>query len=86
MTDKAIILTTTQEKAFKQLEAAFKKCASSGLEIHGEIDTLYAINKKGLGSRIVTTGIDNRVITDEAISITPKAFCGCFADDGLGIA
>jgi len=85
MSDPAITITEPQKKAFKQLEAAFKKCHSTGLVIHGELTTLYAINKKGLGSRHVVLGSDNTVITDEAVYITPKAFEGCSADDRLGI-
>lgn len=85
-TDKAIVLTDAQTKAFRSLKNAFEKCASVGLEIHGELETLYAVNKKGLGSRYVVVGsAESTIISDEAEYITPKAFKGCSADDGLGI-
>lgn len=85
MTDKAIALTDEQVKAFKQLETAFKKCASVGLEIHGELETLYAINAHGLAGREVVINGGSRMISDEAEWFRPKAFKGCAADDGLGI-
>ncbi len=85
MTDEALILTDAQLKAFKQLNTAFKKCSSVGLQIHGELDTLYAVNKKGLGSRSVVTGSCNNMVTEGAESIMPKSFMGCSADDGVGI-
>ncbi len=77
---KALNLNAKQLKAFKQLEEAFSKCGKLGIDIHGEMTTLYAVKKDAA----VTVG-ESSEVSDFAESIRPDCFCGCFADDGVGL-
>jgi hypothetical protein len=81
--DKALVLTPAQQKAFSTLEKAFDACKKSGLEIHGEMRTLYAINSRGLKGRSVTSGEGYEINDDSDHFFTPDCFHGCSADDGL---
>ncbi len=80
--DEALVLTDEQKKAFKALKTAFNKCGKAGLEIHGELETLYAINKHGINGRRILIGAGDD-ISQSAEFIAPKCFHGCSADDGL---
>jgi hypothetical protein len=47
-------LTADQEKAFKSLERAYKKCKKSGIEFYTVLETVYALN----GDELVTIHCD----------------------------
>ena len=41
-------LTTTQQKAFNALKAAFKKCKSSGIQLAMQEDSIIALNGRNV--------------------------------------
>lgn len=83
--DKALVLTKEQRSAFKSLERAFKKCHAAGIEIHGELRVLYAVNTSGLDGRRVECGMGPSEVSDDANYFEPACFHGCGADDGVGL-
>ena len=86
MTDRALVLTPDQTRAFRRLKRAFDACEKSGLEIHAELTSLYAINSHELAGRGVVSGEVDRdlaVITNDAETFRPRCFIDCAGDDGL---
>lgn len=84
--DPALVLTGPQRHAFDRLTNAFTACEKAGLDIHGEMETLYPINARELNGRTITIGEGSSAVTNGADFITPKCFRGCSADDGLGFS
>lgn len=87
--DSALVLDADQKLAFAQLKRAFTACKKAKLEIHGELNTLYAINTRKMAGKRVAIGEvrsdDGRNVSEDAQQFVPTAFMGCAADDGLSI-
>lgn len=84
--DKAFILSDSQKAAFQALDNAFKACEREGIEIYGEQEVLYAINKHGLGRRFVLPDHKDPSVSETAEYIMPNAFKGFSAHDGFGLS
>ena len=78
-----LILTKEQRKAFKSLKNAFDRCEKVGLDIHGSLTTLFAVNANCIDGRAITIGKTSE-ISDDAEYFTPDCFKGCAADDKIG--
>lgn len=81
--DPALILSKEQELAFKALKKAFDRCEKLGLEIHGELQELHAVNTYGLNGRRVVMDDRNPAVTDGAQAFTAHVL-NVGSDDGLG--
>ena len=88
MIDSALTLNSEQEKAFEALQKAFENCGKVGVQIYGELNTLYALNGNHMrGKKVDATGDRSGAfsVSENAAFIAPKCFKGCFADDGVSI-
>lgn len=83
--DKAFELTAAQRKAFNKLQDAFKECDKAGLSIYMSLETMLAINSKGLNGRKVVLD-QGFSVSDQAESFRPDTIKGIYSDEALDLA